>query len=113
MNGALLFGKQKSVVGHHASGHYVPWGWGLGTVNGYYHSAYTPRNGGHNSSKSVMVPNLGGFAGMSFRYSGAKISFGYRADFFFGAIDGGINARKSETLGFKGPFASISFGLGN
>ena len=59
----------------------------------------------------VIVPNVGGFAGLSFRYADAKVSFGYRADFFFGAIDGGIDARKSETLGFYGPFATISIGL--
>lgn len=41
-----------------------------------------------------------------------KLSLGYRADFFFGAIDGGIDARKSETVGFYGPFASIGIGLG-
>ncbi len=40
-----------------------------------------------------------------------KVRMGYRADFFFGAIDGGIDTRKSETLGFYGPFATISIGL--
>jgi hypothetical protein len=58
------------------------------------------------------VSNLGGFAGVSYRYNNAKISFGYRTDFFFGAIDGGIDKPKSENLGFSGPFANISFGLG-
>jgi hypothetical protein len=58
------------------------------------------------------VPNLGGFAGVSYRYNNAKISFGYRADLFFGAIDGGIDHRHSETLNMGGPFANISFGLG-
>ena len=58
------------------------------------------------------MPNVGGFAGVSYRYSAAKISLGYRADFFVGAVDGGIDTHKSETLGFYGPFAAISFGLG-
>ena len=40
------------------------------------------------------------------------MSFGYRADFFFGAIDGGIDKRHSETLNMSGPFVTISFGLG-
>ena len=47
------------------------------------------------------------------RYADAKISFGYSADFFFGAIDGGIDARKNENRGFYGPYASISIGLGD
>ena len=40
--------------------------------------------------RTVVVPNLGGFAGVSWRLPTAKLSFGYRADFFFGAIDGGL-----------------------
>jgi len=55
---------------------------------------------------------VGGFAEISFRYADAKVSFGYRGDFFFGAIDGGIDTRKSENVGFYGPFASVSIGLG-
>ena len=60
-----------------------------------------------------MVPNIGGFAGISWRLPTAKVSIGYRADFFFNAIDGGIAARKSENRGFYGPFASISIGIGD
>src|SRR6185437_13168392 len=41
-----------------------------------------------------------------------KASFGYRADFFFGAMDGGIDTRNTSTVGFHGPFATISLGLG-
>jgi hypothetical protein len=63
-------------------------------------------------SRSVIVPNIGGFAGVSFRYSAAKVSFGYRADFFFNAIDGGVDTRKNEDRGFFGPFVTISVGLG-
>jgi hypothetical protein len=37
-------------------------------------------------SRSVVVPNLGGFASFSACYSNSKLSFGYRADFFFGAM---------------------------
>ena len=63
--------------------------------------------------RTVTVPNVGGMAGLSVRYSNAKISLGYRADFFFGAIDGGIDARKNETRGFYGPYASLSIGFGD
>ena len=51
----------------------------------------------------MTVPNVGGFAGLSFNYADAKISFGYKADFFFGAIDGGIDTRKNENRGFSAP----------
>jgi hypothetical protein len=40
------------------------------------------------------------------------VSFGYRADFFFGAMDGGIDTRNTSTVSFHGPFATISIGLG-
>jgi len=59
-----------------------------------------------------VVPNLGGFAGLSFKYPNAKVSVGYRADFFFGAMDGGIDAHKSYDRDFYGPFATVSIGLG-
>jgi len=62
---------------------------------------------------NVVVPNVGGLAGISFKYSNAKVSLGYRADFFFNAIDGGIDTRKSENRAFYGPYASISIGLGD
>jgi hypothetical protein len=49
---------------------------------------------------------------LPFRYANAKLSFGYIADEFFGAMDGGIDAYKAENRGFFGPFANISIGLG-
>jgi iron complex outermembrane receptor protein len=66
----------------------------------------------HNRSRMVAVPNLGAFVGLSMKYNNAKVSFGYRADEFFGAMDGGIDTYKSYNRGFFGPFASISIGLG-
>ncbi|HUJ04303.1 MAG TPA: hypothetical protein VLW75_11735, partial [Rhizomicrobium sp.] len=70
-------------------------------------------SGGTSRSKDVTVPNLGGFAAVSWRYADAKISVGYKADFFFNAIDGGIDTRKEENRAFYGPFASISVGIGD
>jgi iron complex outermembrane receptor protein len=61
--------------------------------------------------RNVIVPNVGGFAGLSFRYAVAKVSFGYRADLFFGALDGGIGVQKTYDRNFYGPFASVSVGL--
>jgi|HubBroStandDraft_2_1064218.scaffolds.fasta_scaffold49133_2 iron complex outermembrane receptor protein len=108
-NAALLFGRQKAKVQHQASAHYVTWQF---PFNGHYFTGYPAVPRGHDSTRSVTVPNLGGSLGLSFRYSNAKLSLGYRADLFFGAVDGGIDTRKSETLGFYGPFASISIGIG-
>jgi hypothetical protein len=64
-------------------------------------------------SKNVTVPNLGGFAGVSWRTANAKISLGYRADYFFNVLDGGIDAAQKENRAFYGPFASISVGIGD
>ena len=63
-------------------------------------------------SRSVTVPNLGGYAGLSVRYNDAKISFGYRADEFFGAMDGGQATAKRENRGFYGPYLNLSLGFG-
>jgi iron complex outermembrane recepter protein len=105
INASLLFGRQKTHVRHQETGRYY--------AHNYYTAVYPPSPGGHTNMRSITVPNVGGMAGISFRRGDAKVSFGYRADFFFGAVDGGIDTRKSETLSFKGPFASISVGLGN
>jgi iron complex outermembrane receptor protein len=108
-NAAVLFGRQKTSVSHHQTGRYWPKG-GFGQYGNSY--LVTPTAGGHATNKSVTVPNIGGFAGLSYVYRNAKISFGYRADLFLGAIDGGIDHHHTETLNMGGPFATISFGLG-
>jgi hypothetical protein len=41
------------------------------------------------------------------------VSLGYRADFFFNIMDGGIDTRKGEDRAIHGPFAKISVGLGD
>lgn len=45
-------------------------------------------------------------------FDNAKLSLGYRGDFFFGALDSGIDTARRKTVGFYGPFATISFGFG-
>jgi hypothetical protein len=92
---------------YHAKGKYqtVP----RAIYNVTYHGPATPD---HTRVRSVIVPNVGGFAGLSFRVQNFKVSAGYRADLFFNAMDGGIDAHKSENVGFYGPFAMISIGLG-
>lgn len=110
---AVLFGRQKTKA-HHDTGEIAghkpfnnPIAGTAFTSGVYHHSVY---NAGR--SRSVVAPNVGGYAGISFRFPNAKVSFGYRADFFFGAMDGGIDTRRSEAVGFHGPFATISVGLG-
>ena len=125
LNGAVLFGRQKA-RGHHQtttrtdyiSGKFVT-GAAVGgpkreRIGRWPVSRYNVEHSGAdiNRSRAVLVPNLGALAGLSFRYSNAKVSFGYRADFFFGAMDGGIDTVKKENVGFYGPFASVSVGLG-
>jgi hypothetical protein len=63
-------------------------------------------------SRSAVVPNLGGYLGASARYNNARISLGYRADFFFNAMDGGQDTAKKYNRGFYGPYLNVSLGLG-
>ena len=122
INAALLFGRQVARVHHQTTGSYhcepiLNGGCRIGTLvtgNGpkYYKSHYQRTPSPANRRRTVAVPNIGGFAGVSWHYNNAKVSFGYRADEFFGAMDGGIDTRKSENVGFFGPYANISIGLG-
>jgi hypothetical protein len=108
VNGAVLFGRHKA-IGHHTveALYYSRYKPGAYHVTEAYHHA-TP----HNRSRSVTVPNVGGFLGFSMRYPGAKVSFGYRADLFFNAVDVGIDSTHSADRNFYGPFATVSIGLG-
>lgn len=115
INAAVLFGRQK-VRGqrnitalHYKTFYQISFG-GYTIYNGVASSYHHPHS--LNRSRSVVVPNIGGFAGLSFRYAAAKVTFGYRGDFFFGPMDEGIDARKSGNVGFHGPFAAIRIGLG-
>lgn len=108
VNGAVLFGRQKTISHHQTTGRYhKSGGYDVPKTTRYRN---TPPD--QLRSRSVIVPNVGAFAGLSFRYDAAKLSFGYRADFFFGAMDGGIDTQQSEDRNFYGPFATVSIGLG-
>lgn len=106
VNAALLFGRQKAKTSHHSTVTY------LHTPDGLQQSSevYPPVN--RTRSRMVTIPNIGGFAGLSYRFTNAKISAGYRADFFFGAKDSGLETRSTATVGFHGPYATIAIGLG-
>ncbi|HTO39350.1 MAG TPA: hypothetical protein VL026_00130 [Rhizomicrobium sp.] len=107
INGAVLFGRQKAHVAHTTAGYHVT----HPAVQKFAHNQLYANNGDTTRSRSIVVPNLGAFAGLSVRYPYARVSFGYRADFLFGAMDIGIDARKTTTTGFHGPFAKLSIGL--
>ncbi len=103
VDGAVLFGRQ-SILGDHQSTDVL--------YSNFYTKGTIRDSVPLNRRKEVTVPNLGGFAGVAWRYPNAKVVLGYRADFFFGAMDSGIDARETRTVGFYGPFATISIGLG-
>jgi iron complex outermembrane recepter protein len=110
VNAALLFGKQKARVQHQESSHYVMKQW---VFAGGYYSGYHAVPPARITDRSLTVPNVGGFAGVSWRVQDFKVSMGYRADFFFGAMDTGIDARRNSNAAFNGPYASISVGIGD
>jgi|SRR6185437_8468492 len=103
INGAVLFGRQRVDEEHQTTDNYRHY---------FHYLKITTNHGGSPRSKQVTVPNIGGFAGLSWRAPNAKVSVGYRADMFFGAIDGGVDVAHRENRGFYGPFASVSVGLG-
>lgn len=107
INAALLFGRQKAKVHHHTTGALHTGG----MTQILTEILYTKRPPTSIRSRSVIVPNLGGFAGLSMKFPNGKVSFGYRADFFFGAMDGGIDTHKSYDRNFFGPYARIGIGL--
>jgi len=105
VNGALLFGRQRMSEQHQTKK--IHWLHGQHFTTAY-HFAPSPVS----RSRNVTVPNLGGFAAVSWRYDDAKVSFGYRADYFFNVLDGGIGAAQKEDRAFYGPYLGISVGLG-
>ena len=106
LNGALLFGRQKAAAHHTTMAHHGSWMNSHGPLPTVYPTA------SHSTARarSVVVPNIGGFAGFSLRFPNAKVSLGYRIDAFFCAMDAGVDARKTYDRDFYGPFATISIG---
>ena len=104
-NAAVLFGRQRANGSHQTSATYQ-----VSSAPNKHATQHTSA-GDFNRSRRVTVPNVGGFAGMSFHFPNAAISLGYRGDFFFGAMDAGNDTRHTKTVGLYGPFATISIGL--
>jgi|SRR6185437_7384893 len=112
LNAAVLFGRQRTRTHHQTTARYFSANGPIRTHIVVPHTVSRfPATPDHMRSRGVTVPNIGAFAGLSLEYPNAKVSFGYRADFFFGAMDGGIDTRKTYDRNFYGPFATISIGL--
>jgi hypothetical protein len=105
VNASVLFGRQKASLSLHTndSRYYT---------NGKASKVLSQSTVAPLRNRTVVVPDVGGFAGFSWRLPNGKVSLGYRADFFFGAIDGGVATSQKEMRGFYGPFASVSLGFG-
>ena len=104
VNAAVLFGRQKANIHLHTKDTKF-YGYGA-------HATLSETTSAPDRDRTVVVPNLGGFAGLSWRLPNGKVSLGYRADFFFGAIDGGLATSQKDMRAFYGPFASVAIGLG-
>ena len=131
-NGAVLFGRQRAAGVHKTRGAYycsgrfgayigrtgscpVPTPYHLTRLNDQVQKSqisHYQHTKSFNRSRMVTVPDIGAFVGLSMKYRNAKVSFGYRVDEFFGAVDGGIDNFKSENRGYYGPYANISVGIG-
>ena len=110
LNAAMLFGRQKAKTHHQTTGRFSP---GTTYNDGARPITFqSPATPNHTRVHTAIVPNVGGFGGLTFHVENFKVSAGYRADLFFGAMDGGIDTAKKENVGFYGPFASVSVGLG-
>jgi hypothetical protein len=112
-NAAILFGRQKAKVQHHTSAQYFASVYAYNKYPGGAPGAgYNHPQANLQRGRTVTVPNAGGFAGVTYRVENFKVALGYRGDFFFGAMDTGFDTAKKSTIGFYGPFASVSIGLG-
>ena len=112
VNGALLFGRQRTKLNHATRAYLQPFT-NYVTYVGYYYTKVYDHSHSANRSRRVMVPMLGGYAGLSWHTDHAKVSIGYRYDAYLHAMDTGIDAAKKSNVTFNGPYASISIGLGD
>ncbi len=105
---AFLFGRQRARVHHDTEGYKFK-GFTRKPNTAPDIRARRPTGTARGSSRFRMSAVSGDFpSAMLMRKSISAIA----PDFFFGAMDGGIDVRKSENVGIYGPFASISIGIG-
>jgi hypothetical protein len=116
VNAALLFGEDSVHLNHVVKHCDVPGAGNLAKCDGGNVSSgdlmiVEPADNVTRFS-NVTVPNLGAHLGLSVQYQNAKISFGYRTDEFFNAMDGGEYTRDRMNRGFSGAYANLSLGFG-
>lgn len=117
VNMGMLFGRQSAIL-HHAVRHCRVDGFGSlalcegGDIFGSTDPRIPEPPDNVNRSRTLTVPNLGGYIGASMRYHNSKVSLGHRADTFFDAIDGGQETHESTNRGFYGPYLNVPLGLG-
>ena len=105
LNGGLLFGRQtlsQTVDAYYRYGKRVH----------YAHpSVHRTAQSSRWRQRKATVPEAGAYAALYYRFPNAKVSLGYRADWYFNALDGGLASAQQVDRGFFGPFASISIGV--
>jgi hypothetical protein len=119
ITGAILFGRQMAHVSHETAKRTfkggqstsIPTGVYGGSEYTHYFTQYRNNPPAQNRSRSVTIPDIGMNVGLSYRIESTKVSFGYRAEYLFGAMDTGVDIRKTSDIGFHGPYATISIGL--
>src|SRR6185437_4202805 len=114
VNAAVLFGRQKAKTDHTTQSYHNYYTQTNGPYHYYHehHLVYSPRASHSTRFRNVAVPNIGGYAGLSWKWPNAAVNLVYRYDAFLNAMDIGIDSTKKSTLSFHGPYASISIGLG-
>jgi hypothetical protein len=111
-NAAVLFGRQttkQKVDGHYTQGFYK---WSSYGYLGYRQTVRQSVASNSVRRRNVTVPDIGGSIGVSYRLQNTKLTLGYRAEYLFNVLDGGVAASQKINRGFYGPFATISIGLG-
>lgn len=106
INAAILFGRHFAKTQHQTKGRYL-----TGLLAEYTAASYSYNGPPRTRSRTVTIPNVGGFAGLSLKFPNAKVSLGYRADIYLNATDSGIDSHQSSDQKFYGPFAAISIGF--
>lgn len=96
---------------HQTSGYYLHNTQGIPGLIGRSPTHYVNAPVSSLRSRTVVIPNLGGMAGISVNFRNSKVTFGYRGDFFLNAMDTGFDKQKSRTVGFYGPFVNFSIGI--
>jgi hypothetical protein len=105
LNGGLIFGRQtmsQTVDAYYRYGKRVH----------YAHpSVHRTAHSTRWRQKRAAVPEAGAYAAIYYRFPSAKLSLGYRGDWYFNALDGGVASTRQVDRGFFGPFAKISIGI--